>query len=389
MKLLIISYFFKPNNGVGAYRATSYAEQLSNEFEVKVICNSIDGKEITQNFSDKLSVHYLNCKSREISKLGNFISLINNIQDYHNNLYSKYQDIEKITIKFKPDLIIASSGPINSLKIAYKLSKKLNIPYVCDIRDYHNEFMTNKLDISLKSFHFILKDYLTKKYFKNSLFNITVTEVITEYIKKTNKNTFTILNGFETINTIKNPINKESFILSFIGVLYPIQVIDPFFDAFKIFSLNKSDVKLYLIGSESQYVVEKLKILDPTKYYITQRIPKVDIYKYIFETSIFLQFPFKNQKGIYSTKLFDYLPFKKNILLSPSDSSVMSELINETKAGITLNTKLEILNYLEETYKNWKENGQIPYFGMELKIDEYSRENQNKKFITLIKKFIL
>lgn len=89
-------------------------------------------------------------------------------------------------------------------------------------------------------------------------------------------------------------------------------------------------------------------------------------------------------KGMYSGKIFEYLGLKKNIIIAPGDNDVIDNLIQKTKSGISANSKEEITSYILSKYNEWKTNPQIKYDGVNT--EQYSRENQNKKIITALKK---
>jgi hypothetical protein len=89
-------------------------------------------------------------------------------------------------------------------------------------------------------------------------------------------------------------------------------------------------------------------------------------------------------KGIYSGKIFEYLATGNNILVAPCDNDVIKHLLDETKTGVSRNTKEEVTLQLQRWYDEWKEKGSVSYRGLPEEIGKYSRENQAKKMANSI-----
>ena len=84
-------------------------------------------------------------------------------------------------------------------------------------------------------------------------------------------------------------------------------------------------------------------------------------------------------------KIFEYLGVFKPILIAPSDQDVLENLIKETKSGKTAHTINEMASILNEWHNEWTKYEQIKYDGDMKIIQNYSRENQGKKLISIIK----
>ena len=84
-----------------------------------------------------------------------------------------------------------------------------------------------------------------------------------------------------------------------------------------------------------------------------------------------------------SAKVFDYLRLKRGIMLVKDDRSVLSNILDECKAGIKCNTPIEVCKSLKKLYDQFEsgdsfENETVNY-------SKYSRKYQSEKMIQLLK----
>ena len=79
------------------------------------------------------------------------------------------------------------------------------------------------------------------------------------------------------------------------------------------------------------------------------------------------------EKGVYSGRVFEYLAARRPILaVGGSEGDVVSELLNETRAGKHAPTTECAKNALGELYQEYESEGSVAYQGRQLEIDKYS-----------------
>ena len=171
---------------------------------------------------------------------------------------------------------------------------------------------------------------------------------------------------------------KSNFEISIIGTLYPQQNIDIILDAIKLFLKTNENTKFNFIGTDVIDVVGKhiKKKLNHPNCIFSSRIPREKVLDIMKSTDILIYMGWKGYKGVYSSKIFEYLGAKRNILIAPSDEDVIENLLIETNAGEVANTPEEVCAYFERKYFEWESKGILDYHGIDEKIDFYSRENQ-------------
>ena len=411
-KILLISYYAFPLNAVSSYRIDSFFNYLIKYgFEVTLIT-----RHWTESYSDWSDAMSINVNPVEIveKEHGKIIYLPYTLKPkefsnrFINKVYYLYQFVkgnlqpEIDTYEaFYPyiynhlkeesyDLMIGSMPPYNTAKMLYKLNKKYKIPYILDFRDFFNNTL---FDIQSKSS--ISEKILTKislfwllKWCSNAMFSISISPPFSSKIEEVLKiKTYTITNGFEKERFGENTFtNNDKFTIRYIGSCSVKQDFITFIEGFNQFIKDKNEVVIELIGTMNEEV-EHLFSSNIDSQFLkiqSQRISKEEtIIK--TESADLLLFPtWFSFKGVYSTKIFDYIASKVNILCVKSDHDVIESLIEETKCGIICENDKEVLDYLNKTFYQWKHYGKVSYEGDPILIDFYSRENQSKAFVNLL-----
>ena len=236
------------------------------------------------------------------------------------------------------------------------------------------------------------KKFYIKKWSKKAAFVSCVSEPMKNFLTKelSVKNINLIYNGYENslFLTKYNNLQSDKFTFSIIGTIYPNQDIDILLKGFNQFLTNKNldTIQINLIGIKMVPEVYK-KISDhlpPNIINATNRIPRGKAIEYMLYSDVLFYSGWKGYSGVMSTKIFEYLGAKKNILIAPGDDDVIDNLINTTKSGKLANSANEFSTALTDWYNEWIKNGYIKYNGDNASIIQYTRENQAKKMAEVI-----
>lgn len=415
VKIILISYYFPPCQGIAAWRLKSFASAIvKNGYQLHVFTRQWTGKENTwsdylieskiptySSRIDNYDVTFIQQKhanwyknSNPVKTLAHWIKGDFQPEQYHYKEF--YSEIDDYLSSNNADLIISSSFPLNNHKIAFHISKKYNIPYLLDFRDTWNNETTNPdARISIKR---TIEDYFRKKYIRkwinNSADFITISPTFQNFFKENlnplEKNGNSIFNGYEEeiFKGYRNEIRNSLFTISVIGTIYPNQEIDFMIDGLNLFLENKNpaNISINFIGIKVIKEVEERINNSIQKDYLnlTDKIERDKAINIMSESDILYYPGWKGYKGIYSGKIFEYLGMHKTILIAPSDKDVLEELITETNSGKVAHTVKEMASFLNEWFQEWVENGQIEYEGNKKVIQKYSREYQGKMLISLI-----
>jgi len=414
-KALVITYFFPPANSVASPRVQAFADNFhTHGIHPVIVTRHWTGKEnewvdfLTENntpvtFSKEknFSVYrfpYVIASKRKtlaqnsklFSKLYHFTNPVLGHFNTEVNAYKSLFNFLNEHLKTNHyDFILVSAPPFNSVRLGYELSQKFAIPLVLDLRDIWQTLLgaeDAELSVKQKFFLYFNKRY-AKKWFSAAKLIATVSEPLAEEIMSVyHKKPVVVTNGYEDsiFKTLlpKTPNGKFNFTI--VGTIYPTQDISILIEGLNKFKQMRPDHKLKLnfIGINTiAEVGDKIKAaLKDFDLLTTGKIERIKALQYLADAQILFYSGWRGHKGIYSTKIFEYLGARKNILIAPGDDNVIDELLNKTKAGNVANSPEEFYHHLITAYSQWETNGTISYFGIEKEILKYSRENQTEKF---------
>lgn len=98
----------------------------------------------------------------------------------------------------------------------------------------------------------------------------------------------------------------------------------------------------------------------------------------------------ENEKGIYTSKVFDYLAARRPILAIGQTGSVVDDLLRETKTGQSVDDYdlLSLQSILIRAYHSYRITGMVPYEGEEHVIMHYSHFEMARQFSEIFNRVI-
>ncbi len=155
-----------------------------------------------------------------------------------------------------------------------------------------------------------------------------------------------------------NPF-PTNFNLVYAGTIYNQQLKEEtFFEVFKLFLIGKdnSKIKLQFLGADGNVNLTKLikKYSLESVTYMSPRLAKADFLNSMNNASAFIHLRFDQNRKVISSKLAEYLNFKKNVILPVSDNGDIAESILENHAGFVCDSYEDIqqtLNLLWEKHQ--------------------------------------
>lgn len=424
-KVLILAWDFPPYQAIGAARPNSWFKNFkknglypivvtrhwddelnfkdayirSSKIQETIITENEFGTIIKtpykSNFRDRLIIKYGYRRFVIIRKIYSFIThtfsyrfnfLSNKRRAYHEALnYLRQKDI---------DLIIATGEPFILHKFAFKLSQKTKTPYILDYRD---GWTTRDDNLRLKGPKKWLNDYFfryfEKKYLKEASCVITSNPFELPKIQNIAPHTkmFNVYNGYvESEVGLGQGIEQLSdcFRIGYAGTIYPYNRVEDFLEGLKLFILKnpKAKFELRLLGIQSQPdQLKRIENYDPIlKSFIesTPRLEKKDLIEWFCKCNSLLIFT-NPEIHLLPSKVYEYLPLKRKIIVSVNDESDLKDIMEMTNAGFNCNNAEEIANSIESMYKEFIETGKVK---SEVKdFEQFSRVNQAKNLTEIIK----
>lgn len=389
-RILIITDAFPPNFAPRMGILSTNLEKLG--YDVTII--SEDNGETHYNLSELPKKVYSYNYQSSLSKTKYYIkSLLNLIYDHKSSSF--YKKFSSIIENGKFDLILCSTFNEFPLNLAHKVSKKLNIPLICDIRDLSEQFGEKKYN-SLQN-NFISRfftDLLRERRIKRRNYVLKNANAITtispwhkEFLNSLNNNVHLIYNGYSSDKFYAEEIKSNTFDIIYTGRILDSNTRNPelLFKAIEELNFNGLKLVWYVDNNSKAIINDVLKDFPITKgiSQINGLVTVSEIPMLLNKSSIILVLTNKScengPKGIMTTKFFEAVGVEKPVLCVPNDEGCLGQVITEVNAGLAANSIQEVKDFITEKYNEWQKNG---FTRQNVRNKEYfCRENQAQEFI--------
>lgn len=386
-KVLLITYYFDPGNAVATPRVMSWANEFHQYgIELTVVTRHFKGdewhwldfiKETTEPVkvikNERFSVHYLPYQSGKpalanrnklYSKFYHFKTFLEGHFNTEINAYKAFGNYCSELLKNNPhDLILVSAPPHNLVRLASELGKEFDLPFVVDFRDIWNNLLTGKVEMNMRGriSNFIEEKYIGK-WLNGASMVTTVSEALIEQVKRIyNGKCIELTNGYEMklfsqVSNTNPP--SDRFVFASIGTIYPIQNISIMIDGLKIFydklrDKSKFEVKFIGLGAIESVAHQVTSELESFKPLVTQKLSRKEVLRHYNDSHVLFIPAWSNHKGIYSTKIFEYIGSGRKILVAPGDNDVIDNLVRKSGRGYIANNAEEFATSLNEIYNLW------------------------------------
>ena len=301
-------------------------------------------------------------------------------------------------LKKHPVDAIISTGPPHSIHlIAMKLRKVLSIPWIADFRDpwteidYYNDLhLTRWAD---RKHHRLEREVLTKAD--------KVVTVSPDWARRLgrlgNRNVRIIYNGFDQDELVPQAeaTASDAFTISYLGVLSKSQNPEKLWEALNELinednGFNKQ-LRINFIGQIDSSVSKSIQENGLDKHVtFTPYVPHNQVGQIHRNSTLLLLLLLPDTevraKGLLTGKLYEYMASGRPILCIGPEEGDAANVLNETKAGITVGfeDKQKIKEVIKDLYQKYMENG-LPS-NESKKIEKYSRKALAGEYATLLNK---
>lgn len=270
----------------------------------------------------------------------------NVIERFYSMIVFKRNVVKAAIGLLKPDVIIGSTVHLHGADAGRVLAKKLNVPFVFEIRDIWPQTL---VDIGAMSKLNPVYWYLRKielKLLKSADKIITLFPGANLYLANNrveNDRTLYLPNGIDVdLYPSNNSTNEKpsNFTAMFFGAHGPANGLDTVVKAAHILQTkNKSKIKIKMIGDGviKPSLMKLASDLELSNIEFISSLPKLEIFKVALDADCFI-FHLKYMKvldlyGISPNKLFDYLMLKKPVIFACKS---FNDPVSESKAGLSI-----------------------------------------------------
>ncbi len=374
MKILYISFFFPPFNTIGGFRAYGQVKALREAgCEVRVITSAnqgfekeeyIDYENLDRDTYYIRSSNQVRLASSRVSSLKVFLINLPRIFNRYffllkylvlgeekKWLHQAKQEYASILGTWVPDFIMSSQSPISSHELASFISTETDTKWAAEYRDSWSynpmAFSSSQYDLSS-----IIMRLIEKKILKNCSLIVSATKNIKSYYEKHFKiDNFLLYGGWETeINSYLVPPSRKKIQITHLGsMLQGRRSIKPIIT---IVNRSKTISKKYefqFIGRDTDIFRNLLSGKAKDSIILKDLVPFSEAEKYGLQTDILLilMMDTPQEKYTLTGKIFDYIKYKKPILIVDPFDSEVSSLIKEYDIGHVFQTYDDLQTFLE------------------------------------------
>jgi glycosyltransferase involved in cell wall biosynthesis len=415
-RLLLLAYFYPPLGGPGVQRPLKLVKYLckfgwqTDVITVKdIVFHSFDHTLLAENKAEKVfsvssldpmslmfkSNSYLPMSQKDIyfktpERIKKIIRNSFPIDDKIGWLPMVMKSINAIMNENQYDAVMATMGPYTSGVIAFKISRKFNLPLILDYRDH---WILNPYQ--KYSFGWLRKQ--AERWEKKLLSHARIISVIGRRMKEDlienfgsaiEEKTLVVYNGwddddFAEITETKN----KKIIIRYVGNFYGHRRIDFFLSALdKIDPHLRSEIEIELIGN---YYRETLAAIENSNHKdlirITQQVSHKKAVELMMNSDLLLLFiATPNGEGVITGKIFEYLRCRKPILAMIPTGGETAQILRDNGHQYICemenvdNIALALNKILYEIKMN-----RIPAYNFDNRL---SRENQTAGFISFLER---
>jgi len=355
LRILLIAYYYPPLNTGGTARPEKMAKYLQRfGHKVTVLTHSytttdlknpdvIRIKDISYNKNRKgfraLIWLGLRLYSELLTRRGRYHSI------YHwwrkRVIKNSHQAISTV----KPDVIIATYPPVETLEIGIHFSQMYGIPLVCDFRD---GILFEPIERSrMETFPCVRRRYveIEREAVVTSRAVITIADPITDYFKRTYcKRAVTIAKGFDPDDFQDVPVpavfDPSKFHIVFtgrFGLADGSNRVEFFFEAIRQMIQKERDlqnrIRVHLVGDFLKSDLMPIKdLMDMGVVICHGLVSHAESIGFQQIADLLLIITLPDRTCSVSTKIFEYICSKKPIL-ALTHATVLREIIKKTQTG--------------------------------------------------------
>jgi glycosyltransferase involved in cell wall biosynthesis len=435
-KVLIISFFFPPNNAIAAVRLGKFAkylpefgwsplvltvnkaEDLSQALPVELDeSNIIRTPYFTfselfmrklQSKNDSQSIKESNQKPAKqanpnkllfkIARLGNTFFNLPIITEFLDEPIGWYSHAIKAGLEIvnsnDVNILFSSYGPSVSHLIAARLHRQTGIPWVAEFRD---QWSSNPYTRKVQPLYFLEKYWEKQTMKKCDLLISTSQTWATDLEKLHSKKTIVLPNGFDQEDYEYSVPLTPKFSITYTGMIYPgKRDPSPLFQA--LGELKRKEIicpeyiEVRFFGRNIQNIIKpianKYGILDLVK--TSDNIPFKESIKKQMESTILLLLSWNDPRdaGTLTGKIYEYLGANRPILAMAYPGGEIDKLLQKSGCGIVANDPDEIKRLILVWLDEFKSTGKISaHFHPDSNIiNSYTRQEQARALADVLNK---
>jgi glycosyltransferase involved in cell wall biosynthesis len=301
------------------------------------------------------------------------------------------ETLSRVGRELRFDAVLSTYPPAPSPMIGAYARQVLNCPWIADFRDLWGQQRHWGVRRMMQPFYARLE----RKTLRKADALVTVSEPWALRLRERfpTKPVYTITNGFDPadFSTARPPLTKR-FSITHAGYLYD-GMRDPrlLFEALRELIakglVDRNDLEVRFYGPAEAWLfqlVEKYGLQGAVK--VCGVVPRAEALQREAESQILLLLGWSDlrETGQHTGKLFEYLGSARPILALGGARGVLTETLEETRAGRHVQSAEELQQYLLAAYTEFKRTGSVSYNPDRRAIAQYTHEQMARRFAEVL-----
>jgi len=297
--------------------------------------------------------------------------------------------IKKIDVPV--DAILSTAPPITSHVIAREAQRILKCPWIADFRDL---WATNLDNPNGPAFQFADR-ILERRWLRTADALVTVSRPWADRLRNLypDKPVHEITNGFDPDDFAGHPVPRnEYFSISYTGQLYagkrdPTSLFEVVHELIAEGIIDREQMRIRFYGPLEpwlQPLIDRYDLKGVVE--VHDSIDRREALQRQKESQILLLLGWANPRetGQHTGKLFEYFGSRRPILAVGGVAGVLTEVLEETGAGVHALSKQQLRRFLIESYAEFRERGEVRFKGNQSALMKYTHEAMARSFSTLL-----
>jgi len=425
-KVLILSYYYPSCGLTASARAAAWARHLPEFGYYPIVVtrkwehpirsrqdlsrHTSNGEEIKANaksttirlpyrgsLKDRIYARHGDAHLRLPRKALSFAELL--LQNYFlrpipfRNLYFKAHDL----LATNPDLekVVITANPFVMFSFGHRL--KQEFPRIRWIADYRDDWNTTELTREHGVLQRMLRS-LESRSERTWVASASLVTTVSEHYRRKlgaflNREARLLANGFsgDDLQKVSPRERADEFVITYNGTLYPSQPIEVFLEGFRRAARhfgNRVALRMNFPGlafdsMQAERVRAAMQGYEE-RLHITERISRDEVFALQNRSHAFLMVSHTDVKGTPSTKLYEYLCFRKPVFLCPDDGNIIRETLDDAGLGVTCNSPDEVARELSRLVERHLAGRGGAGVGNWERIMKYSRRSQTRALADML-----
>lgn len=401
LRVLILAKDFPPTRTAGAQRPYGWYKYLPDSgIEPWVVClRTSDGTPALPNVTycdarPNLRDRLFSPESKRFLLLRKSLSLYFSISPFYtragDELAGLYESADELLAREQFDAILATGEPFVLFRYAAALSARHRVPWIADYRDGWST--NNGLREAGAVWRLLLKTVhrrLERRIVSTSSCFTTVSAPVRADIESVTASTGHLVpNGFDSeaaAAALEEEPERSTFVIAYAGQVYKFQRLDIFLRGVNEFLERAPDARcrIRLYGKAAdQFGAVKMPERVRDRLIDCGELEYGQLMRELARASVLLVLAGREVDGS-CTKVYDYLPLRRPILVVVNDHGTLERIIRCTGTGYLCDNEGDVADSLVELYQQWREQGETRTRPVDLY--RYSRASRAEVMASLIR----